>query len=986
MSWLTDSLDKKVYEKKLASLRKRVEYINRFFSMYEKSFADSGNNISFFENETKKLRNQVNSLIESGMSEDDALSVTMEKAYGLVKLAVKTKFNKTYYDEQLMGAILLNEGYISEMATGEGKTLTAILPTYLNAIMGRGAHVITPNDYLAKRDYEENKPLYEMLGLSVGLVENNKKDKFSLLAEAVAKEELRIIEEINKEKLSPLARRKKIEEARRNIDTKKLLDEIDSSNYKANNSDAYKKDITYGSAQVFAFDYLRDVLDGDITKRITRFGKPNFAVIDEADAVLFDDALSSYRIGGNETDSELGLSKEEKEEMQKNIRYAGQIMDFIIKNGYLATVNNDEDYANEDKFAIYYSPQKKTYTKSTLFNTISFSVIRRDKLLDIVNRNINEVTKYLEKKEYYYQNGKLNVTPIGLYKLIRDHKVNELQTEYDNFLDNYPHRELDNAVRAWVVLKKDEDYILANDKDKPGNKKINIVINGRAQDGRKYSNGLHQAVELKEKYQQIYANTGIRITDSDINDTLSDISVSSFYERYERLSGMTGTSCKDAFKNLYGRETFKVPTHRPRNVTNLGEKVLPTKLDKYKAILNELIVSVRKGQPVLISTTSVDESNALKEFLEGAFKGLAEYNPKFANMKSIPVLNAYLDKLEEEANIIAKAGMMGSITIATEMAGRGTDIKLGGENAPKGEKEKIEALGGLKVICDGHFEYDRVDRQVVGRTGRQGNKGEYCFISDYEDLSRIGIKDNIIEKLKKNEKDLAINASKNSTYMKALKEAQTINEGMNESSIKFEHQFERPSSLCRSYYVKKKEELTKSGDYKKFLEDAMDFCSIQMIGNSSGQVIGEPETVQLSNLHLDKEELRREYEEVFGLSLPDEVFKRCKTANDLVTIMVDLGKDELVGKTINTDSVDKHIKRVWHDFESGVEDIKNQYRASAITNTGEILKNYENTVVKSFYDAYHGEMCEVIKETINKNKKEYKEPINEESVKTGKHM
>lgn len=987
MAWIDDALAKAIYEKKISSLRKRVASINSFFSVYENEFAKSGNKLSFFSDQTNRLREDIKSYVAAGMSEKDALDVVLDRAYGLVKLAVKTKFGKTYYDEQLMGAILLNEGHISEMATGEGKTLTAILPTYLNAIMGRGAHVITPNDYLAKRDFEENKPLYELLGLSVGLVEN--KNNPARVQEDMSV--LDVLQEVEKVKAevakikSPRERRKKYDEEVAKIKAK-AESKTPAQPVKIDNRPAYKADITYGSAQVFAFDYLNDALDNDPTTRITRYGKPNFAVIDEADAVLFDDARSSYRISGDQMDKKVGLSQEEKIERQRNIQLAGLVMDFINRNGYMMEVDNYERYTNNTNFAVYYSEQPKGFVKNGLFDAIAFSIFDSNKVGSILNRNQAEIMNYLDNREYYVQNGRFNVTPIGMFKLIENRKVDELQVAYDDFLKRYPSIDLDNAINAWTLLKEGKDYILTNSKKGPPYKDVNIVINGRTEEGRKYGNGLHQAVEVKEMYQQAYKNSGIQINPSDLNDTLSTITVSSFYARYERLSGMTGTSCKSAFENLYGRETYKVPTHRPRNVDNLGEKVLPTKEGKYQAILDELLVSVRKGQPVLISTTSVSESEALRDYLQ---KELRKVSNRF---EKIPVLNAKLDKLAEEANIISKAGVAGAITIATEMAGRGTDIKLGGESATPEEKARIESLGGLKVICDGHFSYDRVDRQVVGRTGRQGNKGEYCFISDYEDLSRIGIDERTIDKLRNDERELARDASKNRTYMKALKDAQATNEALTESSIKFEHLFEAPASMCRGFYIGKKEQLTQSGDYKKFIEDSMEFVAEQMINHASEKTVMEPERQSLSSLYIDKNELRKEYGETFGLALPDEVFERCKTAQDLITIMANLGKDELRYSTINTESVDTHINRVWYNFESGVEDIKNQYRASAITNTGDILKNYENTVVQAFYDSYHSELCEIIDETIGMKRKatynagNVNAPKNEESAKTGKHM
>ena len=980
---VVEALDKGFYNSKMNSLKRTINEINGYFSRYTNEYNKSRND-DFFKKETDKLRKEVSDLIKSGSvkDEDEALERILPKAYGLVKLAVQKKLGLTYYDVQLMGGILLNEGYISEMATGEGKTITAILPTYLNAIMGHGAHVITPNDYLAKRDHDELEPVFNLLGLSCGLATNKGRGRVaSYIEEAQAQE--KAFKEIDELPISPK------EKSIRKAEYKK------NQKHGKTNKDAYACDVTYGSARVLAVDYLNDTLNDNAESRMTRFGEPNFVVIDEADEVLFDDALNSYIISGHQSDEDLGISEEDRKKINYSIKKFAEVIDFVNKNGLVYETKDYNEHTHipdkEHTHAIYWSSSPSGYVASPILDSVCYSIFKKEELAKILNRNKAEVLRNVNPGEYYYEDGNLCLKPMALYRLITDNQaVSELQRSYDKFInDELLRDQLRNAITAWFLLNEGKDYLLSPG-DNPNEKKVLLVgSNGRTEEGQAYSNGLQEAVEEKERYKAKQAGKNYTVAPTPSTDELAAISVASFYFRYKKFSGMTGTSCREAFEELYGRETYKVPTNKPRNVTDLGERLLPTIDGKNATILEEVMKAHKKGQPVLISTTSVEESKRLKEYLDKhmsinetsntspartilppiLFGKLPSMGVKKSSNETkesstgIQLLNAETASLEEEARIIAAAGKKGAITISTEMAGRGTDIKL---------TDEVKSLGGLKVICSGHFKYDRVDRQVVGRTGRQGNKGEYIFINDLDDLKMLGVSEDELDKLAILASYTDRDVSKDQVYVKAVRKAQAINESLTESGIKYEHMFERPASICRDFFVRKKEGLLQTGDYKKFLIDSLDYLNKYIISECSkndSDYIGNGVKIisdfdfKLNSIPLNIDKLKDEFRSTYGKELDDSIIDECKTVSDLTRAMSEVGKRVLQKCDVDKKTVDKHLKRAWTYFKNGVSSVKDQYSASALTGAGDILKNYEEAVIDTFMEIYHDEIKDTVKET-----------------------
>lgn len=497
------------------------------------------------------------------------------EAFAVVREASKRILGMRHYDVQLIGGLVLSEGNIAEMATGEGKTLVASLPSYLHALEGKGVHVITVNDYLATRDRDINGKIHEFLGLTVGL-------NIPMLPPDVKKE-------------------------------------------------AYEADITYGIGTEFGFDYLRDNMLGSIDQKVQR--PFHFAIIDEVDSVLIDEAKTPLIIAGKMASS-------------SELHYIGaRLAKKFVK---------DEDYSFDEE------------TKAT----------------SLTDEGISKV-----EKAFGIEN---------LYEL-------EHQTLYHYMIQ---------AVRAHVMFERDVDYIV-----KDGKIQLVDMFTGRIMVGRTLSDGLHQAIEAKEDLQ---------ITEE--NKTQASITIQNYFRMYKKLSGMTGTAKTEEKELLhtYGLSVVQIPTNRPIIRQDLEDKVYMTKHDKYTAVTNEVVNRHTIGQPILIGTTSILQSEMIAEYLN---KKNLQY--ELLNAKTV----------EQEVELISQAGQRGRITIATNMAGRGTDIILG---------EGVAELGGLHVIGTERHESRRIDNQLKGRAGRQGDPGSSQFFISLEDdmFKRFASED--LEKLQKN--------------------------------------------------------------------------------------------------------------------------------------------------------------------------------------------------------------------------------------------
>lgn len=503
--------------------------------------------------------------LENGETLDDILP----EAFAVVREASKRVLGMRHFDVQLIGGITLHRGNIAEMRTGEGKTLVATLPVYLNALTGKGVHVVTVNDYLAKRDSEWMGKLYRFLGLSVGLI----------------------------------------------------VAGLDYGQRKA----AYGSDITYGTNNEFGFDYLRDNMVVHAEQMVQR--PLNYAIVDEVDSILIDEARTPLIISGpgeRSTDSYYTLAK---------------IVPKLVK---------DEDYTIDEK-------------QKTIAPTES---------------GISKVEKML-KIENLYDSSNL--------------ELNHL---------------LIASLRAYAMMHRDKDYVV-----KDGQVVIVDEFTGRLMFGRRYSDGLHQAIEAKE---------GLKVERE--SQTLASITFQNYFRMYEKLAGMTGTAKTEEqeFNNIYGLEVYEIPSNKPLARKDLPDLIFKTKAAKYCAAVKDVVARHAKGQPILVGTTSITQSEELSDMLT---KAGVPHN----------VLNA--KHHEKEAEIVANAGQRGMVTIATNMAGRGTDISLG---------EGVPELGGLHILGTERHESRRIDNQLRGRAGRQGDPGStQFFLSLEDDLMRIFGADNI---------------------------------------------------------------------------------------------------------------------------------------------------------------------------------------------------------------------------------------------------
>ncbi len=781
----------------------------------------------------EKLNDRVTNLVRSGKNLDDAESIALKEilpdAYALVRLGAKFLWNQPHRDVQLQGGILMNEGCVTEMATGEGKTQTAALPVYLNALLGKGVHVVTPNDYLASRDGKRIGELYELMGLSCGVITerkpiNTKQEEEKIF---VKKIETHIKDQLSQAKTDKerehLIHQFKINNA---VLTRKLRAESKEEakkNQLSQRRDAYNKDITYGSTQGFAFDYLYDELATSPSDMVHRSNLAGFVLVDEMDDVLFDSAVTPFNISGVQEDGELAIPQSETEELLKRIEIINSAVESIYNDSYkgheliveindlgsyqnIVTGDSDDSDYYDSEYAVIIDKTTREHTLTSLGEMYIFKYVYQDKIETMAKKN------------------GWSTDPKALLQILKSGNAPELEELFNGFMVGFDEREngtfvsnltlIDNAVEAWFVLQYGTDYILVqNDKD-PNKLTLSLVdTEGRTAAGRVYSNGLQQAVEARARHLKELKSSKHELAPTKISDTLRSIPTVSYYIQYPKLSGMTGTSPGLHLKDIYGLSTYEVDRNKESQAIDCGERFYPKREQKNEAIFREVINSWISFQPILITTTSVEESEKLKKYIMTRFqeerprleREIARLYPgrkpsELPQIPSIggfdiPVLNANVNRLEDEARIVSQAGLPGQIMISTQMAGRGTDIKLGGEadfwfekvaeekivttlkmmldkgqiTASDIEKTRVRVSevihgdkfkkniqteadkrrqkafqiakdsGGLNVIIDGHFPLERIDRQVAGRCGRQSEPGKYTYFSDSEDLLDIGV-------------------------------------------------------------------------------------------------------------------------------------------------------------------------------------------------------------------------------------------------------
>ena len=656
-------------------------------------------------------------LLKKNIQEGRKIDSVIPEAFALVRESAKRVLNERHYDVQLIGGIFLHEGKIAEMKTGEGKTLVSTLPAYLNALAGKGVHVVTVNDYLAKRDSEWMGKVFNFTGLSTGCITNELED----------------------------------EERKKN----------------------YNCDITYATNNELGFDYLRDNMKYDLAEMVQR--DHHYCIVDEVDSILIDESRTPLIISGRSED-------------KSNF--------YILANKFINKLQKT-DYEIDEK------------NKNAILTDVGIDKIEKLAIHEGILKNNN-----------FYDPENLNLV----------HHVNQ-------------------ALKANFLFNKDVDYIVRENK-------VQIIdeFTGRVLGGRRFSDGLHQSIEAKEN---------VEIQEE--NQTLASITYQNYFRLYKKLSGMTGTALTEAeeFFDIYKLNVVAIPTNRPMIRKDYNDQIFRTEKEKYLAITNKIIECHSTGQPVLVGTTSIEKSEKIS-------KNLNEKKIKHS------VLNA--KQHEKEAKIVAEAGKIGAITIATNMAGRGTDIQLGGnkdfkddDNQKNSEqiledKNKVKSLGGLFIIGTERHESRRIDNQLRGRSGRQGDPGSSIFYISLEDeLMRIFGANSIDGMLKK--LGLKENESIDHPWInKAMERAQQRVEGRNFDIRKTLIKFDDVMNDQRQVIFSQRLKILKSTDIadtlKSFLDEVInDLLKVKKIyqttndkniflssiKNISGNVMSDDELINLAS-------------------------------------------------------------------------------------------------------------------------------------------
>lgn len=583
----------------------------------------------------------------------------------------KIKWNMVHYDVQLIGGVVLHQGKISEMATGEGKTLVSTLPAYLNALSGRGVHIVTVNDYLARRDCEWNAPIFEFHGITVDCIDYHRPNS---------------------------------DERRR----------------------AYLADITYGTNNEFGFDYLRDNMTHSVEEMVQR--KHHYAMIDEVDSVLIDDARTPLIISGPVPRGDIQEYSALKPRIEKLVEAQKKAVNTFLNDAKkLIESGNTGDKEGGGGLALLRAhrglPKNKAIIKflgeqgmkALLLKTenyylqdrqrempkadaeLYFVIDEKTNQVDLTEKGIDLITFSGEEKDFFIiPDVGTEIADIEKLSISAEEKTQRKEELMRNFsIKSERIHAVNQLLKAYTLFEKDIEYIIVD-----GKVKIVDEQTGRVLEGRRYSDGLHQAIEAKENVKIEAAS-----------QTFATITLQNYFRMYHKLSGMTGTAETEAgeFWEIYKLDVVVIPTNKPISRKDFDDLIYKTKREKYNAVIDEVVKLTSEGRPVLVGTTSVEISELLSRML------------KLRNIKH-NVLNAKQN--QREAEVVAEAGLPGAVTIATNMAGRGTDIKIG---------EEVKKAGGLAIIGTERHDSRRVDRQLRGRSGRQGDPGTTLFYVSLED-------------------------------------------------------------------------------------------------------------------------------------------------------------------------------------------------------------------------------------------------------------
>ncbi|MBQ2838251.1 MAG: preprotein translocase subunit SecA [Muribaculaceae bacterium] len=594
------------------------------------------------------------------------------------------KWDMIHYDVQLIGGIVLHQGKIAEMATGEGKTLVATLPVFLRSLSKRGVHVVTVNDYLSKRDSEWMGPLYMFHGSTVDCIDKHEP----------------------------------------NSDERR---------------DAYNCDITFGTNNEFGFDYLRDNMAMTAQDMVQR--KHYYAIVDEVDSVLIDDARTPLIISGPVPKGDDQLFNEYRSNVEKVVQAQRRLVTQILSDAKTKIASDDKETRKEGAILLFrafkglpkngalikflsqegmknllleteaYYLQDNSREMPFITDPLYFVIDEKNRSVELTDKGIDELTGKSNDPQFFV----LPDIASQLSELEHITDLAEKQQRKDDLMQNYSIKAervhtVSQLLKAYTLFEKDVEYVIDDNK-------IKIVDEqtGRIMEGRRYSDGLHQAIEAKE---------GVKVEAA--TQTFATITLQNYFRMYHKLAGMTGTAETEAGElwDIYKLDVVTIPTNRPIARFDLNDRVYKTKKEKYAAVIDEIVRLKAEGRPVLVGTTSVEISELLKRMLD---------------MRHIPcqVLNAKLH--QKEAEVVALAGKSGAVTIATNMAGRGTDIKL---------PQEVKDAGGLAIIGTERHESRRVDRQLRGRSGRQGDPGSSVFYVSFEDqLMRLFATDRVMKML-----------------------------------------------------------------------------------------------------------------------------------------------------------------------------------------------------------------------------------------------
>lgn len=660
-------------------------FVKKLYKTVNKINALEPDFIKLSDEELKAKTDEYRTRLKNGETLDDILP----EAFATVREASKRVMGQRHYDVQLIGGIVLHKGMIAEMKTGEGKTLVATLAAYLNALEGKGVHVVTVNDYLAKRDAEWMGKIYRFLGLTVDYIIHGKNDN-----------ERRI---------------------------------------------AYNSDIIYATNNELGFDYLRDNMKFSLYERVQR--DFNFAIVDEVDSILIDEARTPLIISGEAEDSSATYIS------------VSNLMPQLLP----------EDYEKDEK----------------------------QKNVTLTEAGMEHVEKLLREAGLIKEGSLYDIGNVGLVQHVN------------------------NALRAHKMFQKDVDYIV-----KDGKVVIVDEFTGRIMEGRRFSDGLHQALEAKE---------GVKIQSE--NQTLASITFQNYFRLYPKLSGMTGTAMTEEteFCDIYNLVCVEIPTNKPVQREDLHDEIYRTEGEKYRAIINTILDCNRRGQPVLVGTTSVEKSEIVANLLHKAAPNL-----------HFEVLNARYH--EREAAIVAQAGVSGAVTIATNMAGRGTDIQLGGNPEMKlqetlkgdetpeqiaeikkkieaevaADKEKVLAAGGLYILGTERHESRRIDNQLRGRAGRQGDPGtSKFFLSMQDDLMRIFGSEkmsNVLQRLGLPEGEALVHPWISKALEKAQQKVEERNFDIRKNLLKYDNVMNEQ----RKIIYEQRREIMESDDLSDTIKDMRD--------------------------------------------------------------------------------------------------------------------------------------------------------------------